>query len=76
MLQRQQYEYLRSELKKARLAGKLHQVDLAKRLKKPQSFISKVESGERNLDVIEFVSYCMALDLDPTKYFKKLVDKL
>jgi transcriptional regulator with XRE-family HTH domain len=75
MLQRQQYEYLRSELKKARLASKLHQVDLAKRLKKPQSYISKVESGERNLDVIEFVGYCMALDLDPTKYLKKLVDK-
>ena len=75
MLQRQQYEYLRSELKKARLAGKLNQVDLAQKLRKPQSFISKVESGERNLDVIEFVSYCNALDLDPAKYLKKLVDK-
>jgi transcriptional regulator with XRE-family HTH domain len=75
MLERQQYEYLRSELKKARLAGELHQLDLAKRLKKPQSFISKVESGERNLDIIEFVSYCNALDLDPAKYLKKLVDK-
>lgn len=74
MLERQQYEYLRSELKKARLAGELHQLDLARRLKKPQSFISKVESGERNLDVIEFVRYCIALELDPTKFFKKLVD--
>jgi transcriptional regulator with XRE-family HTH domain len=74
MLQRQQYEYLRSELKKARLAGELHQLDLAKRLKKPQSFISKVESGERNLDVIEFVNYCAALELDPAKYLKKLID--
>jgi len=52
-----------SELKKARLAGKLLQLDLAQKLRKPQSFISKVESGERNLDVIEFVSYCIALDL-------------
>ena len=75
MLERQQYEYLRTELKKARLAGELHQLDLAKRLKKPQSFISKVESGERNLDIIEFVSYCIALELDPVKYLKKIVDK-
>jgi transcriptional regulator with XRE-family HTH domain len=75
MLERQQYEHLRSELKKARLAGELHQIDLAKKLKKPQSFISKVESGERNLDVVEFTTYCIALDLDPAKFFKKLVDK-
>ena len=75
MLERQQYEYLRSELKKARLAGELHQMELAKRLNKPQSYISKVESGERNLDVIEFISYCYALELDPAKYLKKLIDK-
>jgi len=48
-----------SELKKARLAGKLLQLDLAQKLRKPQSFISKVESGERNLDVIEFVSIAL-----------------
>jgi transcriptional regulator with XRE-family HTH domain len=75
MLERQQYEYLRSELKKARLAGELHQLDLAKRLKKPQSFISKVESGERNLDIIEFISYCTALELEPAKFLKKLIDR-
>ena len=75
MLEHQKYEYLRSELKKARVAGKLLQLDLAQKLRKPQSFISKVESGERNLDVIEFVSYCIALDLDPAKYLKKIVDK-
>ena len=75
MLKRQQYEYLRSELKKARLAGELHQLDLAKRLNKPQSYISKVESGERNLDVIEFTAYCWALELEPSKFLKKLLDR-
>ena len=53
----------------------MHQVDLAKKLKKPQSYISKVESGERNLDVIEFTIYCEGLDLDASKWLKKLVDK-
>ena len=75
MLERQRYELLRSELKDARLQAKLHQVDLAKRLKKPQSYISKVESGERNLDVIEFISYCEALEIEPSKWLKRLADK-
>ena len=51
------------------------QADLAKKLKKPQSYISKVESGERNLDVIEFTSYCDALELDSSKWLKRLIDK-
>ena len=75
MLERQKYELLRSELKNARLQAKLLQADLAKKLKKPQSYISKVESGERNIDVIEFTSYCEALDLEPSKWLKRLVDK-
>ena len=74
MLERQKYEYLRSELKKARIEGKLLQVDLAKRLKKPQSYISKVESGERNMDVIEYINYCHALGLEPNKHLKKMID--
>ncbi|MBU3639123.1 helix-turn-helix transcriptional regulator [Polynucleobacter sp. AP-RePozz3-80-G7] len=75
MLERQKYELLRSELKNARLQAKMHQVDLAKNLKKPQSYISKVESGERNLDIIEFVSYCEALGLDASKWLRRIVDK-
>ena len=75
MLERQKYELLRSELKNARLQAKMHQVDLAKKLKKPQSYISKVESGERNLDVIEFTSYCEGLGLEPSKWLKKFIDK-
>lgn len=75
MLERQKYELLRSELKNARLQAKMLQADLAKRLKKPQSYISKVESGERNLDVIEFISYCEALELESFKFLKKLLDK-
>jgi transcriptional regulator with XRE-family HTH domain len=75
MLERQKYEYLRSELKKTRLAAGLLQTDLAKVLKKPQSYISKVESGERSLDIIEFVDYCKGLGLEPSKWLKRLTDK-
>ncbi|MBT8524227.1 helix-turn-helix transcriptional regulator [Polynucleobacter paneuropaeus] len=75
MLERQKYELLRSELKKARVESGILQKDLAKTLRKPQSYISKIESGERNLDVIEFIQYCEGLGIDPTKWLRKLTEK-
>jgi len=75
MLERQKYEFLRSELKKARLESSILQKDLAKTLKKPQSYISKVESGERSLDVIEFLSYTNALGINPSKWVKRFIDR-
>jgi transcriptional regulator with XRE-family HTH domain len=75
MLERQKYETFRVELKKARLEAEALQVDLAKNLRKPQSYISKVESGERNLDLIEFLAYCKALGLNPQAFIKKLLEK-
>lgn len=35
-------------------------------LGKPQSFVSKYETGERRLDVIEFAELCSALGVDAT----------
>lgn len=75
MLERQKYDYLRSELKKARLEAGLLQADLAKTLKKPQSYISKVESGERGLDIIEYLNYCKGIGIDPIKWLKKLTER-
>jgi transcriptional regulator with XRE-family HTH domain len=75
MLERQKYEFLRSELRKARLDADLLQSDLASILKKPQSYISKVESGERSMDIIDFVDYCNGLGLEPSKWLKKIIDK-
>ncbi len=49
-----------------RKAAEITQVELAERLGKPQSFVSKVERGERRLDVIEFCQVAEALGQDPT----------
>lgn len=55
------YRKLRAALAEARLATGLTQVQVAAKLRRPQSFVSKYESGERNLDVVEFVAVCRAL---------------
>lgn len=58
------YETLLGLLLQARHARKLTQTDLAERLKKPQSFVSKYERGERRLDVVEFLDVAIALEAD------------
>jgi transcriptional regulator with XRE-family HTH domain len=46
------------------------QVELAGRLGKPQSFVSKVERGERRLDVVEFCQVAEALGHDPAELLR------
>ena len=59
------YVKLRSLLADARAAAQLTQAQVAKRLGRPQSFVSKYESGERQLDVVEFIDVCAALGVSP-----------
>jgi transcriptional regulator with XRE-family HTH domain len=49
----EQYQQLCTLLRQLRREAGLTQVDVAKRLDVAQSFVSKYESGERRLDVIE-----------------------
>ncbi|PCH99026.1 MAG: hypothetical protein COB84_00170 [Rhodobacteraceae bacterium] len=44
---------------------KLTQQELADRLGRPQSYIAKIETGERRLDVIELVELAVAMDIQP-----------
>lgn len=48
----------------ARKRAGLTQQELADRLKKPQSYVSKYERGERRLDVIEFLEISRLLEID------------
>jgi transcriptional regulator with XRE-family HTH domain len=49
----------------ARRRARFTQQQLADRLEKPQSFVSKYETGERRLDVAEFLAILHALRTDP-----------
>ena len=62
-------------LRDARKRADLTQAEVARRLRKPQSFVAKYEGGERRLDVIEFLEIAAALGSDPTAMIRKL-DKM
>jgi transcriptional regulator with XRE-family HTH domain len=66
-------EALRRLLVEARTKAKLTQMQLSKRLKKPQSFVAKYEGGERRLDVIEFLRICREIRTDPIRLLQTLL---
>ena len=71
-----QRKILRALLKQLRANAHLTQADLAKKIKQPQSFVSKYESGERRLDILELRSICTVLGISLADFVKKLEDKL
>jgi transcriptional regulator with XRE-family HTH domain len=64
---------LRAVLKETRLKAGLTQEELAARLKRSNNFVSYVETGERMLDVLEFIDYAEAMGADPRKLMGKLL---
>lgn len=56
----------------ARKSAGLTQQELARRLEKPQSFVSKYERRERRLDVIEFLAVSKAIGVDPCRVIRRI----
>jgi len=54
------------KLRKARLEAGLRQIDVAKKLKRTQSYVSRVEDGEQRLDIMELKQFA--------EYYKKSID--
>ncbi|WP_296305254.1 helix-turn-helix transcriptional regulator [uncultured Desulfovibrio sp.] len=65
------YEALTAVLKRTRKQCGLTQVALAARLDKPQSYVSKYESGERRLDIIEFFTIAQKMEVDPVAMLRE-----
>jgi len=61
-------------IREEREAKGLYQSDVAVALGEHQSFIARVESGQRRIDVIEFFRIADAIGFDPIKALRKVRD--
>ena len=65
-----EYQIFAQKLKKARQQAGFTQVQVSKKLKRPQSYISKAEAGEQRLDVVELGKFARLYKKD-INYFVK-----
>lgn len=62
---------LRKEMAAAREGAKMTQREFAAKLKRPPSYVAKVEVGERKIEVFEFVDWCQAVGVEPGTMLKR-----
>ncbi len=60
------------QLRNAREEKGLTQIELADRLGQTQSFVSKVERGERRLDIVELHAFCIAIGVSFPTFVKQI----
>lgn len=65
------HEWLCKLLREIREECKLTQVEVAEKLCRPQSFVSKYESGDRRLDLAELRDVCRALGVSLTEVVER-----
>ena len=58
-------------LRKIREEAGLRQIDVSEKLNQPQSFVSKYESGERRLDLLELELVCSACETDLSEFVRR-----
>jgi transcriptional regulator with XRE-family HTH domain len=70
------HQILVDELASARREAGILQEELSARLGKDQSMISRIENGQRRIDVVEFHAIARAMDLDPIELFASISKKM
>ena len=66
-----EYQLLIQLLREQRERANFTQVELSQALNKPQSYVAKIENGERRIDVIELRATCAALGLSLEKFVRR-----
>lgn len=69
-------ERLQELLRGLRIDAGLRQKDLAQRLGQPQSFVSKYESGERRLDLLELRQICQAVGISLEEFVRRFEESI
>ena len=72
----EEYAIFARRLKEARLAAGLKQTELAARLLKPHSYISRIENRQIRVDVIELRQICRAVGVSFRQFISNLEDEL
>jgi len=71
-----QQQKLQELFRQIRVEAGLRQVDLAEKLGEPQSFVSKYETGERRLDILEVRAICGAVGISLEEFAQRLDEAL
>jgi transcriptional regulator with XRE-family HTH domain len=71
-LQSPRYEALRAFIVEKRKKAGLTQAEVAEKLGRYQSFVANIESGQRRIDVVEFLDLASAIGFDPRDAIKRL----
>lgn len=66
------HEAIAALLARERKKAKLRQVDLAKRLKRRQDYVSYVETGQKVVDLVEFLDWAEAIGFDVAEAIKAI----
>jgi transcriptional regulator with XRE-family HTH domain len=66
------YEKVLGLLRETRLEAGLTQAQLCERLARPRNYVSKCESGERRVDVLEWAEFLAACEADPLTFLVRL----
>ena len=72
-LRSRRHRALCATLLSSRKAAKLSQAEVAARLKTSQTVIARIESGERRVDVVEFIDLARVLRIDPRDVLSQLM---
>ena len=74
-VQQREYKAVGAALAAARERSGLTQVQLARLLRKPQSFVSNYERGQRRIDVLELLRIVEALKDNPRRVFADILSR-
>ncbi len=69
------HEFLVNCLISRRIEAGLTQMELAQRLGQYQSFVARLESGQRRVDVVEFLQLSEVLQFDPIEMLREVQSK-
>jgi len=70
---RGEHNRLAEFLKAVRLKHGGKQAEICGRLGRPQSYLSRLESGEQELRVLELIDICRAMGIDPARFLEEFL---